>query len=358
MTKYMENKKTILSFDVGIKNLAYCIIEKNDIEFKILNWGVINLIDDVEKCMFEIKGGKKCDKPANFKICHKDNEIMYLNETNTFSCCEGHKKKSMPSFIKIDKNIKVKKKPNKKSKIIKEDDIIPMCMYCENESDYFISTNKFCGLCELHVKKFSKKIEKNIQAKKINVMNCNEFPLLDLGKILFEKFDNNNNFLKVDEVLIENQPGRLNNRIKVGNKIKTIASFIFSYFIIRGIIEKDRTCSSITNVKFVSASNKLKIDLKTTNKILEKNETKNERDIYNLTKNLGKQYCCALINSEDRDILNKNKKKDDMCDAFLQGFQYLFNPVPEKYVKMLKNVDFSLTKKIAEKITDKIKKKE
>jgi hypothetical protein len=119
----------------------------------------------------------------------------------------------------------------------------------------------------------------------------------------------------------------------------------------RGIIEKDKTKSSIKNVRFVSASNKLKIDEKTTNKILNKNEAKNinntkeTREIYNLTKNLGKQYCCALIDNKDKENLNKYKKKDDMCDAFLQGFQYLFNPVPEKYVKMLKNVDLSFAQK-------------
>ena len=36
----------ILSFDVGIKNLAYCILDEN---FKIFNWGVINIIDDQKK---------------------------------------------------------------------------------------------------------------------------------------------------------------------------------------------------------------------------------------------------------------------------------------------------------------------
>jgi hypothetical protein len=345
-----DNKKTILSFDVGIKNLAYCVMEKNDENFKILNWGIINLIDDVEKCMFQINSEKKCDNNANYSLCHKEKEVVFLNETCDFLCCENHKNKSIPSFIKIDKNKIIKKKTKNKSKTKKEE-IIPMCMYCENESDYYISTNKYCGLCEIHNKKYSKKIEKNIQIKKKNIMNCDDFPLLDLCKILFEKFDLHSEFLNIDEVLIENQPGRLNNKIKVGNKIKTVASFIFSYFIMRGIIEKDKTKSSIKNVRFVSASNKLKIDEKTTNKILNKNEAKNinntkeTREIYNLTKNLGKQYCCSLIDNKDKETLNKYKKKDDMCDAFLQGFQYLFNPVPEKYVKMLKNVDLSFAQK-------------
>jgi hypothetical protein len=57
--------------------------------------------------------------------------------------------------------------------------------------------------------------------------------------------------------------------------------FIYSYFIIRGVIEKDKTKSTINKVDFVSASNKLKINEKTTNKILDvKNKDKeNPEDI-------------------------------------------------------------------------------
>ena len=36
----------ILSFDVGIKNLAYCILDEYH---KIYNWGVLNIIEDVKK---------------------------------------------------------------------------------------------------------------------------------------------------------------------------------------------------------------------------------------------------------------------------------------------------------------------
>ena len=44
----------VLSFDVGIKNLAYCLIEKTDEDFKILKWGIINLVDDRQLCTYEL----------------------------------------------------------------------------------------------------------------------------------------------------------------------------------------------------------------------------------------------------------------------------------------------------------------
>ena len=77
-------KKTILSFDVGIKNLAYCLLEKDVDNFKILKWGIINLVEDQKKCVFCMKGGKQCDKVAKFNITHKDGiHIFKKNMENT-----------------------------------------------------------------------------------------------------------------------------------------------------------------------------------------------------------------------------------------------------------------------------------
>ena len=65
----------VLSFDVGIKNLAFCLIDQND---KLIeDWGILNIsIDSLcEHCGKD----KQCDKSAsyqcdNFKVCtsHKN----------------------------------------------------------------------------------------------------------------------------------------------------------------------------------------------------------------------------------------------------------------------------------------------
>ena len=56
----------ILSIDVGIKNLAYCLLDvnkdkdkdKDKTDFKILKWDTINLLEQ-KKC-------SECGKPAKF----------------------------------------------------------------------------------------------------------------------------------------------------------------------------------------------------------------------------------------------------------------------------------------------------
>tara|TARA_B100000927_G_scaffold216105_1_gene176361 strand:- start:1590 stop:2180 length:591 start_codon:yes stop_codon:yes gene_type:complete len=41
----------ILSFDIGIKNLAYCILDKHeDNKLSIIKWDIIKLLEDNEKC--------------------------------------------------------------------------------------------------------------------------------------------------------------------------------------------------------------------------------------------------------------------------------------------------------------------
>ena len=52
----------LLSIDIGIKNLALCIIECNNLDFKILFWNVINLCEEnIELCNY-CNNDKPCKK--------------------------------------------------------------------------------------------------------------------------------------------------------------------------------------------------------------------------------------------------------------------------------------------------------
>ena len=43
---YYYSVMKLISFDVGIKNMAYCILEHTIDGVFIENWGVLNLMDD------------------------------------------------------------------------------------------------------------------------------------------------------------------------------------------------------------------------------------------------------------------------------------------------------------------------
>ena len=53
---------SVLSFDIGIKNLCFCELNKDS---KILDWQIVNISND-KPCEHIIKGGKCCDKPGTF----------------------------------------------------------------------------------------------------------------------------------------------------------------------------------------------------------------------------------------------------------------------------------------------------
>ena len=58
----------ILSIDVGMKNLAYCHLSVNNDSINIINWKIINLINQEEKICQSIKKN-------NIRCCKKANEI-------------------------------------------------------------------------------------------------------------------------------------------------------------------------------------------------------------------------------------------------------------------------------------------
>ena len=49
----------LISFDIGIKNLSYCILESES--KSILDWGILDISID-KKCDHCSKKGIKCDK--------------------------------------------------------------------------------------------------------------------------------------------------------------------------------------------------------------------------------------------------------------------------------------------------------
>lgn len=302
LLKNDDEKKTnrVLSFDVGVRNLAYCIIDKNNDDFKIEKWDLIDLVDDRLVCEHVLRNNRKCGKIGKFTV-------FDINK-NSLSCCKAHKKNYEYSAVQ-----------NEKLK----------CDKCGEKSKMSDPTYKI-GWCEKHCEKLSKQYFKDFKPKKITGQYCKQQPIQTLTKKMYTILDTYPEMLNVNDVLIENQPSLIN------PMMKTIASVLYGYFVIRGLVDKDRTKSTIENIYFKSPSNKLKINQTVTKKQL--GGAENKRDEYVVTKELGKLYCDTLIKASEKKMLENRQKTDDMCDAFLQGFQYLFSPVPQKYIDLLAKI--------------------
>lgn len=278
----------ILSWDVGIKNLAYCLIDINN-SWKIEKWDIINLIkDDNFKCHI-------CLRKPYFIA----NNIMY---------CKIHYKKYNFIPINIQEYFKLC------------DDKI--CSYigknkCSNNAKYNLYNNYYCSTHRKTIYNQYLKINKmNKISKKKNCMNSS----IDVIRLkLINLLDNIPELLNSNIVLIENQPSLKNPRMKA------ISSTIYDYFLIRGIIDKKINNSNVIMVKYMSPSNKLKL-VENNDKVELIKLKGNESKTYKMTKSLSVLYTKKLIkDSIWEKHLEKYKKKDDMADSFLQGMYYYYN---------------------------------
>lgn len=346
----MNNIHKVLSFDVGIVNLAYCIIEINKINntFKILKWDIINLADNRNKCIFIKRTKEQCDTIATRKLKFNKENIKYY--------CTSH----------ISKATIETKDINISWDLVENKDIVK-CALC-NKKGYYKSNTIEGQYCRVHHKTISRRcniicgaktcnnmiskalyLDNNIEIGWCNEHHETEFKLyvdkitkkisqksnkisrVTLCLSMLKKFDEIPELLQVDKVLIENQPSYIN------PTMKSISNFIFSYFIRKGIYEKELTQSTIQDVCFCSPSNKIKVGGSKAN---DKIENTQAQKVYKVTKKLGIEFCKALINDNETYIklLNNHKKKDDLADAFLQGFIMNFPTVPEHYANKIKDL--------------------
>jgi hypothetical protein len=280
----------VLSIDVGIKNLAFCLFEKNTeaSHFNIIKWDIVNLSqeDEMLKCGY-IDKNTLCDKQAKYIISKNDNTTCF---------CLKHSKKQdyqiptselKPSFInkqKIQKLIELADKYEiYYEKPIKKNDLL----FKINE---YISNKCF---------------------KEISLTNASQVDLITIGKNIKSKL---NKIFPMDEnidyILIENQIS------PIASRMKTIQGMIAQYFIMN---------SNAEHIEFVSSIHKLKICKET-------NNNENEKNDYASRKKLGIVTCLEFLTNDHRfndklDFFTTHKKKDDLSDAFLQGLWFINNKI-------------------------------
>ena len=268
----------ILSIDVGIKNLSFCLFltpEDNLNHLKVIQWDNIDISEKTDTKCIEIDKNGLCDKPAKFTkdskcYCLKHSKKHnYLQPLAEFKQSYLNKQK-IQSLIDIADKYKLKyDNPPKKSNILA---II-------NE---FINNNCYTAISKTN-------------ATKIN--------LVTIGRNIQHKFDEifNEHLLSIDTIIIENQIG------PIANKMKTIQGMISQYFIMR---------NNNINIEFISACNKLKDFLS------------EEKIDYKQRKKLGIQTCLGIVNNDFRfkewdTFFAKHNKKDDLSDCFLQGIWFI-----------------------------------
>ena len=261
----------VLSIDIGIKNLAYILIEhkENSGDFEVIKWDVINLCNSIPKC-----SNPKCSANAKFYkynsfFCkkHTKNEEFKIPNINIKTLVKQNIK-TLNDIIE-ENNIKIdniKKKPNKQEIILAIEEHI--------NNNYF-----------------------NV----VETINANNLNLIDLGinlKCECNKIFDTQMINTIDMIIIENQIS------PIANRMKTIQGMIAQYFI----------NNNNYNIQFISSTNKLKLFT-------------NQKTSYNERKKMSIYYTQQVLSNKNMnnnlEFFNNHSKKDDLADAFLQSIYYL-----------------------------------
>jgi len=290
----------ILSFDVGIKNLAMCILEYKDDNLHIHKWDVINLIEDSiinYKCIDDL-----CTKNCTTYVEY-DNINYYF--------CKKHLTNKNNILNNIFKNIL------ENNWVMSNNLLCSTCLDNKNKKVVYTNNTNNNNLCIKHYNLFLKKLNNcynknnNINNKISKNFNVDDIKLALIKCLELHKIE----LINVNTVLIENQPTLKN------PTMKAISDTIYTWFLIRGIIDKQINNSSIEKIKFISPSNKLKeFDQKN---IIEADDNKK----YKETKKLSIETTQNILNyyklTNWTEIFINHKKKDDLADSFLQGIYFL-----------------------------------
>ena len=269
----------ILSIDVGIKNLAFCLFETSPTtsQLKVTKWDTVNISEkETFKCDFVDKN-EVCCKPAKFK-------------KNDKCFCLKHSKKQSFSIPT----------PEQKSNFINKQKIQKLYEIANSHGIKYENKVKKGDLVNL--------INEHIKTKyfqPIETTNASDVNLFDIGNNIKHHFNILfSNEECIDYVIIENQIS------PIATRMKTIQGMIVQYFVMCNL--------QIHNIEFISAANKLKdCDAK-------------EKTKYSDRKKLGISKCLETISTDFRfnehlDYFNSHKKKDDLSDSFLQGMWFINN---------------------------------
>ena len=349
--------KTIISFDIGIKNLAYCIFVIDPAkkhQTSILKWNIINLTQTDASSQQKpqtctcMKAGKKKGPET---VCGKKGAFTDSTMQNVY--CSTHAKSQGTCTNKIIPSKETSTTTIKKMKL--ED----LKIFCKTHFIAFAESDKkpdICAKAETAIK------ERTLVPIKPVKQNANHVHLVEIGKQIRIQMNQILTGITVDIVILENQIS------PIAGRMNTIQGMLAQYFIMRDLgFQND--ISLIPKIEFISSSGKLKDykgpesgkgpkdptvpkepstdgcsstvpkelkELKEPTELKELHEkTKGPKDptvpigtSYKDHKRDGIAFCRDFMAKNEglrthQDVFDASAKKDDLADCFLQGIYYL-----------------------------------
>lgn len=325
----------VVSFDVGIKNMAYCIFDISNNSYHISDWNVINLLEipvvgntiegnnTLPQCNSYMKNGNPCKHAAKYyktvTLAMPPPETAIastLERTKTEYYCDKHARST--SYLM----------PTKKTyfAFLKKQKVVELQRICATYKIEYSPGDKRPVLLQKILDYFERRSLKYIDPPKPRT-NAMKESLITIARNIRDKFDKISAFQGITHVLIENQIS------PIASRMTSIQGLLTQYFIMRY-----DSPSVPLHVEFISSRNKLKmfsvqkentsaVSEPLTNAVVE--ETTSEKRKYIQHKKDSVIYTQQLMEKHPEfrnwEHVLKTSKKDDLADCFLQGYWYITN---------------------------------
>lgn len=355
----------MVSFDIGIKNMAYCLFEVSPTpenpSFNVLDWNVIDLTETQNEsqsaenthicgCALKTKRAKdaRCGKKAKYYkndeyVCesHAKTHTQYILPSKEYTLGYFRKQK-VESIAETYRALGLRKDAEANNEQRRTS-------YSPNEtpggacSELRLPTKP--EMIDEIVRYYEKRTFSEIRRPK---KNANDANLLHIGWAIRRVLDTLAHFRDITHVVIENQIS------PIATRMKTIQGMLAQYFIMKSSLD------SPVEIVFVSSSNKLRVRKdaesetdakprkakKTAPTTPEKAEPETMQIQTPATATATIQTPNYKQNKKDsvvlcREIISANpvlgkwsgnvevgrgvSKKDDLADCFLQGIWYMVN---------------------------------
>ena len=352
-SRLMGEQRRVLSFDIGIKNLAYCYLEEPVRSaprgaHRILDWKILNLMEPAQpatqpqnliiplgggpggdghptcSCHLAQKG-KKNGATIPQLICGK--KAKYGFKDGTFYC-ETH--------AKTRTEVLIPKKTHERSWLNKQSKETLVKIYQDLKIQGSPPTLKKDYIDTL-VKYYKENSFENVTAPGAGI-NCKDLDLVTVGRHMADHLDSFIARFKESpptHIIIENQIST------IASRMKTIQGELTMYFLVH---------FPKAHIEYISSRNKLKDFVATPNENVDTvtTTTDTKKKGAGRTKkteggeNTEPQTAGAKYRDHKADAIrftgqllkdpawipfftNEKKKKDDLADCFLQGIWYLKN---------------------------------
>lgn len=282
----------IVSFDIGIKNMAYCLFHIESAAIQCTSWDVLNLMPSTaETVSAPCPSCSLCKRKSKFrkndtffceahtKLAERDRGYVRPGKQWTLAALRKHK---LDPLLQLMRECKL--------------DVAPTKAQCLERLQQWVAQN----------------VLEPSAAPKVKAKSANDADLIDVGRQLVLQLDAALSNTPIHQVIIENQISPL------ASRMRTLQGMLTQYFIMR---------HPFAVIHYISSSNKLKEFAATTTPPPPPLETTLSQK-YRQHKVDGVTHCVNVLRANPSigytaDMLLAHAKKDDLADCWMQAMWFL-----------------------------------